>query len=255
MKNIYFLKFWMLVICSIFLVSLDSLQGQATNKPVREIVKQTHPAQNVEAPVLVAPMERAVLTNFPRVARFEWRTVPGAKNYELEVEINDGQWKMVKNEKVTGNSTTVELAGDNPYRWRVRAELGNGALTRWSSREFSYKTSKTESTGGQVHSGNATGNSGLKAPQLLGPADGTTFNEFPRKTKLDWSAVEGANEYEVQVQFKAGNEWVSFKNIREKSTSYTFDFRGAQPGRWRVCAIDGQKKGPFSKWSNFTYTR
>jgi hypothetical protein len=40
-----------------------------------------------------------------------------------------------------------------------------------------------------------------------------------------------------------------------KGTQYTFEFVGAQPGRWRVWAVDaGGKEGPKTGWWEFTFT-
>jgi hypothetical protein len=40
------------------------------------------------------------------------------------------------------------------------------------------------------------------------------------------------------------------------STEYQFDFVGAQPGRWRVSAVDDSgREGPKSDWWTFRYTK
>ncbi|HVN59144.1 MAG TPA: hypothetical protein VMT63_12670 [Bacteroidales bacterium] len=254
-KSGSFIVYGMLLISGILLLNFTSAQAQAPVKPVKEIVKPSALPQNAEGPIIVYPQEKIVLHNFPRVALFEWKMFQGAKGYEFELEINDGQWRMLKSEKLDKNSLKVELPGDNPYRFRVRADLGNGSFSKWSAREFSYNTSKTGNTGGQGHTGTASGEKNLGVPQILGPADGSSLSDFPRRTKLDWGVVEGATEYEVQVEAKEGNDWKVLKNVKEKGTSFTFDFPGKQAGRWRVCAIAGEKKGPFTKWTNFVYTK
>jgi len=254
MKKLYpFFKIGTGIILFVAIAGFNSLQAQV--KPVKEMTRQNATVQEAEAPVIIAPAEKAVLTNFPRETKFEWKAVPGAKLYEIEVEINNGKWDMLKNEKVTGLAFRMDLPGDNPYRWRVRAELGNGTFTKWSAREFSYNTSKQGNKTGQNQPPKGNNEMQLKAPELLGPAEGTVFSTTPRKTKLDWSAVEGAVQYEVQVEYKAGNDWKVLRNVKQDGTSFTFDFVGAQPGRWRVCAVHGEKKGPYSKWSSFSYTK
>jgi hypothetical protein len=245
----------MLVLCGIIFASLMSLNAQGQTKPSKDVNKQNSTASNVEAPVLVAPADKAVLKNFPRETEFKWKAVPGAKEYEVKVEFNDGQWKVLKNEKVAGLSVTATFPGDNPGRWHVRAVLENGTFTRWSNRTFSYNTSSTGAANDKKPKGKPVADQNLGIPQLLGPADGTTFSVTPRKTKFDWSTVEGANAYEIQVEYKAGSEWKLLKGVNQKGTSFTTDFVGAQPGRWRVCAIAEGKKGPFSKWCMFSYTK
>jgi YVTN family beta-propeller protein len=103
------------------------------------------------------------------------------------------------------------------------------------------------------------------APVQLAPADGTVFDHFPRTTKLRWSPVPSAASYTVEIDCfhccQAG-KWCTdvdrtyklVPNVRE--TGYTFGFAGAQPGRWRVWAVDVEgKEGPKSVWWGFRYTR
>jgi hypothetical protein len=50
-----------------------------------------------------------------------------------------------------------------------------------------------------------------------------------------------------------GRKWVLSPAL--SGTSWTFDFVGAQPGRWRVWAISSTgSPGPKSGWWTFTYT-
>jgi hypothetical protein len=105
----------------------------------------------------------------------------------------------------------------------------------------------------------------LAAPTQLSPANGSVFENYPRTTRLQWSAVPGAATYTVEIDAYdpgsgrwfsdlAGKPWDLVPNIKE--TSYTFDFVGAQPGRWRVWAVDANgQEGPQSGWWEFRYTR
>jgi hypothetical protein len=106
---------------------------------------------------------------------------------------------------------------------------------------------------------------GMNAPQQLSPADGTVFNHYPRETTRRWSAGSGSTRYVVQIDCYhccAAGEWCTdagrpdYGLNQTAGTQYTFSFVGAQPGRWRVWAInaDGQE-GPKSDWWEFTYTR
>ena len=110
----------------------------------------------------------------------------------------------------------------------------------------------------------------LPAPVQLSPKPDAEFNHYPRSTKLEWEAVEGASSYTVEVDFchgirtgkpdcinpqphtMKGNP----ETTRITSTSYEFDFVGAQPGRWRVWAIDKEGREGFkSEWRKFFYQR
>ncbi len=53
---------------------------------------------------------------------------------------------------------------------------------------------------------------------------------------------------------EVGRSW--HVNTGIKDSNFTFDFVGAQPGRWRVWAIDADgKKGPPSPWREFRYAK
>jgi len=105
----------------------------------------------------------------------------------------------------------------------------------------------------------------LPRPHLISPPDGKIFSRFPRKTILRWSKVPEAKSYTVEIDcFHCckSNKWCRevgrvFKIVKGiKSTSYTFNFVGAQPGRWRVWAVDAKGKEGFkSEWREFRYTR
>lgn len=102
---------------------------------------------------------------------------------------------------------------------------------------------------------------GLPAPTQRSPGNGTRFGHYPRKTRLRWAPVQSAKSYTVEVQYcgRAGCATTArpFKRQADlRSAEYTFDFVGAQPGRWRVWAVDGNgKAGLKSGWWEFRYTR
>jgi len=94
-------------------------------------------------------------------------------------------------------------------------------------------------------------------PTLVSPADGTVFNKYPRQTKLVWTPIPTAESYTVEILYCYRNKCNPLKMERNlRTTSYTFNFVGAQPGRWRVWAVyaDGResKKTP---WREFKYLR
>jgi hypothetical protein len=96
----------------------------------------------------------------------------------------------------------------------------------------------------------------LPAPAQLSPAHGSVYNHYPRKTRLRWQSVAGAKDYTVEIEFKSGNKWSPLKKQSGLKTDYTFNFVGAQPGRWRVWAVNSAgKNGLTSKWREFRYTK
>lgn len=110
----------------------------------------------------------------------------------------------------------------------------------------------------------------LAAPLQISPADMVELDSYPRVTRLEWSAVEGALSYSVEVDFCRGDAkdrrtCVNPQPLRIKGnatmsglveTSYEFEFVGAQPGRWRVWAIDREGREGFkSPWRTFFYLK
>ena len=105
----------------------------------------------------------------------------------------------------------------------------------------------------------------LAAPVQISPPDGAVFNNFPRTTVLRWSAVDRADGYGVEIDcFRrrvsnrrcpevAGGTRIT-DNLADPN--YTFDWIGAQPGRWHVWAVDASgRKDAVSGWWTFTYTK
>ena len=96
----------------------------------------------------------------------------------------------------------------------------------------------------------------IGAPELVAPIAGAKLNMFPRKTIFEWRHVEGANKYEIVVEYNDG-KWHVLKSETVNITSFTLDFVGKQPGRWRVRAFSKAtgKPGPFSEWREFVYLK
>ena len=102
----------------------------------------------------------------------------------------------------------------------------------------------------------------ISVPRPLSPTDRTSFNQFPRTVTLAWEAVTSAKGYKVEIEFdtsdgRASPRWSTFGSITNvNATTYTFDFIGAQPGRWRVWAVDAKgQDGPKSDWWVFFFTQ
>jgi TIR domain len=96
----------------------------------------------------------------------------------------------------------------------------------------------------------------ISAPTLLSPPDGTEFNHYPRTVTLAWEKLPGAKSYKLEIQFES-HGWNAYGQIKNTgATTYTFDFIGAQPGRWRVWGVDAEgKEGPKSEWWVFSFTQ
>ncbi len=105
-----------------------------------------------------------------------------------------------------------------------------------------------------------------RAPRPLYPPNWKVFNHYPRRTTLRWASVPGAVSYTVEIYYiePCGPlrrietcRAVLLKRVEGiRGTSYTFNFVGAQPGKWRVWGVDARgRPGPKSPWMYFRYTR
>jgi hypothetical protein len=97
----------------------------------------------------------------------------------------------------------------------------------------------------------------LATPKQISPAHGTEFSHVPRRTTLRWEPVIGAMSYTVEHAYKSRDTWKSYRPISGiETTSYTFNFVGAQPGRWRVWAVGAPGvESTKSAWWEFRYTQ
>jgi len=107
----------------------------------------------------------------------------------------------------------------------------------------------------------------LPAPEPLAPPDGSVFDNIPRTIVFEWQPVNEASSYTLEIDCYhccGRNQWCTdvgqdpaIVKAGLTSASYTLDWWvGAQPGRWRVCAVDARRnEGYRSEWWGFTYTR
>lgn len=105
----------------------------------------------------------------------------------------------------------------------------------------------------------------LNAPEILSPSNNSTFNHYPRILKLRWKPVSNAIAYNVEIDCLnccGAGIWCvdadrKFKFIEGLNGNfYQFNFVGAQPGRWRVQAVDANGKwGKQCPWVHFRFTK
>lgn len=101
----------------------------------------------------------------------------------------------------------------------------------------------------------------LPAPVQIAPRSGTVFNNYPRTLTLAWSSVSEATSYTVLMYYFqpgetnciGGTPLSMITNLT--STSYTFDYVGAQPGCWQVWATDPAGDGHKSPFWEFSFTQ
>ena len=121
-----------------------------------------------------------------RNASLEWEALKGATRYEWQLDY-DTDFSTVptgfEGSTRTSSSRLPALEMDTTYYWRVRAS--EPVLSRWSA-----KWSFTTSLGTAVI-----------APELYSPKAGA--NEVPIKPVFQWSAIAGADSYELLVSTDA----------------------------------------------------
>ena len=100
----------------------------------------------------------------------------------------------------------------------------------------------------------------LPAPALVAPADDVVYDHYPRRTRLEWASVNGATQYLVEVEVLvlrgAWQPQIGLPLDVTTATEFLFNFDGANPGRWRVRALDEVgRPGTPSSWRRFVYLR
>ncbi len=211
-------------------------------------VTNTPPASAAGAPILMSPLPGTILTNFPRAITFTWQAVSGAASYTIEMEGCPGSsgpcepFRTVSGLGATAHTET--FPGDGRGRWRVGAVAPSGAATFSDWWSFSIDTSAAAV---------------LPAPEIISPMNGATYDIYPRTMTLSWLSVGSAASYDVDVQYCGSSDVSTCTNLlteNTSATSYTFDFVGAQPGRWRVRALDGSGvAGTWSEWRMFIHNQ
>ena len=100
----------------------------------------------------------------------------------------------------------------------------------------------------------------LSAPAQISPPDDAVLEHYPRRTTLVWQALDGAQSYTVEHTFLDTDETCEMSNDDTtlvpslSEPTYTYDFVGAQPGCWRVWAVDESgAEGMKSPWWRFEY--
>ncbi len=67
-----------------------------------------------------------------------------------------------------------------------------------------YLTRQKGAEGRAVSEAEKVAGMNLPAPAVLSPADNVVFDHYPRKTRLEWKAVEGAASYALEVDYCMG---------------------------------------------------
>jgi hypothetical protein len=210
------------------------------------------------SPRLLTPQAAARLDNGCQAGDeiawdFEWTGCRGADRYHLFVI---GPARSSPSSTTTGSCRPRTPIARAPLSRPATTAAGPGGRGRTSAANGRTGPRRAAST-----SSRSTATARLcRRRSCSRPPDGAVFDQFPRTTTLTWSAVSGAASYSVDLQVCQPSGCVddgAFTTTRGVTgTSYTFNFVGAQPGRWRVSSVNGGGvAGPPSGWRQFRFTR
>ena len=186
---------------------------------------------------------------------FQWSECRGADRYHLFVIGPSASIPVVDDDRLT--ATTYEhrklawIAPGNAlgWTWRLRARI-DGEWREWGAAQ-AFDAEPVDADCGT-----------LPPPQQIAPPDGAVFGHFPRTTVLEWAPVPQAASYSIDRDICQNPACIEGQTSPTQpvtnltSTSYTFNWVGAQPGRWRVWAVNGSGlPGEKSGWREFRFTQ
>jgi beta-lactam-binding protein with PASTA domain len=120
-------------------VSQDPAAGTVVARGSIVQLTVSHGASGLGMPVLLAPPSGTVTPRAYGIT-FQWNPVPGADDYQIEVQVQkDDTWVVADNDPVKGTVKRPHHVKRGKYRWHVRARRDGGRVHGpWSEwREFS----------------------------------------------------------------------------------------------------------------------
>jgi TonB family protein len=181
--------------------------------------------------------------------------VEGIPNSLSVLEASSGQWAAQAMREIAGWQFVPGTVNGQPTEMKGIFELKRHAGAP-SAVGVGYEASMVSIRSGEPQ------DSTLAAARLLSPGDRAEFNTFPRRTAFRWAPVAGAASYILEWDYGYSGVWhteaekTTGAGFMVMGTEYSFDFVGAQPGRWRVWAVNPEgTRGAPSKWRTFKYTR
>lgn len=137
--------------------------------------------------------------------------------------------------------------------------------TRWSYKAAPFRVGVLIGTQPQMPGAAVSPLSGASPsfarlkPRLKSPPDGATYEHYPRTIDLEWYSIPSAVAYRVEIQYdnstNRSRRWASLWTRDATTNHLTISYVGAQWGRWRVWAINGNhEETQRSAWATFLFT-
>jgi hypothetical protein len=177
----------------------------------------------VKAPTGLSP-HSAVSSSTPT---FTWSRVAGASQYTVEVTSDATSQDVVFTNTFNNRFVPTTNLPDGDYTWRVKAIAADNTSSAWATAHMTVNPTA--------------------APSPTSPVGDQHLSQPDAPALLRWSAVTGAQGYEIQVD--NSGSWTNPTTYSAKGTSYFVDTPQA-PGEWfwRVHAIRGP--GLVTAWSS-----
>ncbi|HSQ39147.1 MAG TPA: glycoside hydrolase domain-containing protein, partial [Anaerolineales bacterium] len=133
------------------------------------------------APVLVSPLKGTLIHSL--LPTFTWQAVDDTAYYQIQISVNTSFTSNTVDTitSTTSYASTIRLAANKRYYWRVRAVDTLGQAGPWSA-TWNIRTA-------------------IRPPRLISPTNKITLPN--RRPTFDWSDVTGASSYTLQVSSKA----------------------------------------------------
>jgi hypothetical protein len=173
----------------------------------------------------------------------------------------DGEKRVMRLYRINAIPQSFFITKDGKIAAYDRGSQRERELRDGIEKALAGKIEESALKAGGVQAGPKPDTPPLPAPKLVSPEHLARFDHYPRTTVLVWEAVPGAAGYRVETDYQYSGVWASEDHgyasaVDVAATTYTFSFVGAQPGRWRVWALDASgREGTKSEWREFVYSR
>lgn len=189
--------------------------------------------ESTSIPVLVhlGPDDREEV-NEASVA-LSWSSYGPAESYSLLITCLDQYGFRLNRSSPTSSYVLHEVLADGTYRWTVRAVVNGNYGPASEATTFSLRT-------------------GLRAPELSSPADGSALSN--RVPILEWEEVAHADEYRLQVSVTpAFTDTIVDLVLGEASYAPEFSLMEGTTYYWRVSAHHMSLLSTWSETWTFSY--